>query len=40
MEQQARGVFEVDEICHANLPERLAGAGLLCKLGGIIGERL
>lgn len=40
MEQQANSVFEVDEICRANLPERLAAAGLLCKVGGIIDERL
>lgn len=39
MEQQANGIFEVDEICGANLPERLAGAELLYKVGGIIGER-
>lgn len=40
MEQQANGVFEVDEICCAHLPEKLAGAGLLCKVGGLIGEGL
>lgn len=40
MEQQANGVFEVDEICCAHLPEKLPGAGLLCKVGGLIGEGL
>lgn len=34
----SNGSFEGDEICCANLPERLAGAGLLCKVGGLIGE--
>lgn len=40
MEQQANSIFEVDEICPANLPERLAGSGLTCEVGGIIAERL
>lgn len=40
MEQQANSIFEVDEICPANLPERLAGAGLTCEVGGIIAKRL
>lgn len=40
MEQQASGVFEVDGICCAHLPEKLAGAGLLCEVGGLIGEGL
>lgn len=35
---QENSIFEVDKICCANLPERLAGAGLLCKVGGIIVE--
>lgn len=38
MEQQANNIF--DEICPANLPERLAGAGLTSQVGGIVAERL
>lgn len=40
MERQANSIFEADEIRGANLPERLAGAELLYKVGGIIGERM
>lgn len=31
MEWQANGVFEVDEICCAHLPEKLAGLGCSVK---------
>lgn len=39
MEQHPVSIFEVDELCCVNLPERMAEAGLLCQVGGIIAER-